>query len=69
MKLTKPQAALLDSLMSHHRTHDRKSVSESYKPANSLVALGLAEWQKGMFTTLLVITDAGIAEHERRTNG
>jgi len=68
MTITKPQAALLARLVSHDRTHDRMPVCATYKPAIALVAAGLAEWQEGTFTTFLVVTDAGKAEHERRQN-
>lgn len=51
MKLTQPQLDLLMALPT--------TASDTYKPAITLVALGLAEWRTGRFGDTLVETSAG----------
>ncbi len=53
-KLSEPQKALLAEIAPR-----AQPVAEYYPPAKGLVAKGLAEWERGNFSTLLKITAAG----------
>lgn len=61
MKLTNSQLELLREVKG-----DSQVVSESYKPAQRLVDLGLCEWQKIGISEYLAITDAGRAALEQK---